>query len=260
VPLYNLNNYLLLFLFKIRGLFFMHTDSGNPLPSIATAVERADQNLLLNLLKNARVSVGHLRGRFISVPGYGGQITFSKFHARVETLYQKTLKPMQNKQNQYNKNSTSNVSIMFARGRGSIFINLILLPITIPAKAIGDAVCWASTPYPEVSEEEEKRIVPVLKWRKDIDAEFKRLVELSQNKIEHLASKSCTWKIAKHWDYFLNTRNACYNTHLNDQNTLQSMVKTRKRRAAFQPSMKDLPAAAALISDTLLTYAKYRNP
>jgi hypothetical protein len=242
----------------------MHTDSKNQLPSIATAVEGADQNLLLNLLKNGQVSVGHLRGRFISAPGYSGQITFSKFHARVEALYQNSLKPMQDRQNQYDKNSTSNVDVMPIRGRGGMFMNLVLLPITLPAKVIGDTICWASTPYPEVSEEEEKDIAPMLKWRKEIDSEFERLVEVSQNKIEHLSAKSCTWRVAKYWDSFLDTKNACQNIHPNDENTLQNMVETRKQRTALQPNMKQaseiLPAAAALLGDALITYAKYRNP
>lgn len=242
----------------------MHTDSRNQLPSIATAVEGADQNLLLNLLKNGKVSVGHLRGRFISVPGYSGQITFSKFLARVEALYQNTLKPMQDRQNQYDKNSTSNVDVMPVRGRGGIFMNLVLFPITLPAKVIGDAVCWASTPSPEVSEGEENEIAPMLKWRKDVDAEFERLVDGGQNKIERLAAKCCTWKVAKYWDSFLDTKSACQNIHPNDENTFQVMLETRKRRTALQPNVKEaskvLPAAAALIGDALLTYAKYRNP
>lgn len=242
----------------------MYTDSRNHPPSIVSTVENADQKLLLSLLQNAQVSVGHLRGRFISVPGYSGQITFSKFLERVENLYQETLKPMQDRQNQYDLNSTSNIDIMPARGRGGLFINLALMPITLPAKVIGDVVCWTTTPYPEVSEEEEKHIVPMLKWRKAIDAEFDYLVSTSQHKIECLAAKSCAWKIARYWDAFLNTEGACQNIHTNDENTLADMIETRKKRVALQPNMEIaqevFPAASALMGYALLTYAKYRNP
>ena len=242
----------------------MSIDSNNQIPSLVTTVENANPKLLLDLLKNAEVRVGHLRGRLIHVPGYRGPITFSEVFSRVESVYQGTVKPMQDRQTQYEKDSTSQVDVMPVKGRGGMVTNLFLLPITIPAKAIGDAVCWTKTPYPEVSEEEEKSISAMLKWRNEIDAEFNRLIEDGETQIEDRAEKSCNWKIVKSWDSFLDTESACKNTHTNDENTLANMVETRKKRVALQPTREVaetiLPAAAAAIGDAMLTYAKYQSP
>ena len=73
------------------------------IPCLITAVENANNELLLNLIQKAQVSVGHIRGRLISVPDYNGFITFSQFHDRIEKIYQRALKPMYDRYNQYKR-------------------------------------------------------------------------------------------------------------------------------------------------------------
>lgn len=248
----------------------MHTESNHLFPSLLTTVEKANKDVLLELLKNAKVSVGHWKGRLISVPGYRGHITFSKYFSRVEELYQETVQPMQRRQRQYDNDSSSNIDVMPIKGPRSGFINLALLPITLPARLIGDAICWASTPYPEISEEEEKQVRATLEWRKKVDTEFDHLFKFSQKDIEYRAAKSCRWTIIKCWDSFLDTQSAYKNIHIHDKRTLSNMVETRKKKIALQPALEAtrtvkeeaqeiLPTLGLLGSLALLTYAKYRT-
>lgn len=229
---------------------------------LTTTVEQADRNLLLRLLQNAQVSVGHMRGRLIAVPGYDGQITFSNFFARVESLYQERVKPMQERHEKYLKDSKSNIDVMPIKGPKANLLNIPLSVVTVPMKMVGDAYCYATTPFPEVSEDEEETFTSIIDWRKEIDAEFNRLVEKSQDKIDKQVTKHCcTWTIIKCWDTFLNTEGACQNKHTDDEAILTFMRENRINRANQpQVTKEELKNAAWEVGGNLLgAYIKHRQ-
>ena len=136
---------------------------------LSDVIKNTDRGELLNILNQAKVSIGHWNGRKIQVEGYSGQITFSEIAAQIEKHYQAAVQPMQLRQINYEKKSVSSFNPMFMSGKGTIFINLIFLPFTAPIKVAADLASWATTSYPEISEEEEKKIAPVLEWRKQVD-------------------------------------------------------------------------------------------
>ena len=223
----------------------MSTHSINPNHSLLKTVEKGTEQQLLQLLQNAEVSVGNLAGRLITVQGYNGHITFSQFFSRVEEIYQATVKPMQDRQKQYEKDSTSRLTTMpfraFRLNNVNNLLNLALLPISLPLKIIGDGRCYAMTNYPDVSEDEEKNISAILEWRRQIDIEFDRLVNSSQNEIDALAESSWKGKVVKYWDYFLDTKISCKNPHLYDQNILDNMVKSREsKKTTISGSIRSL--------------------
>lgn len=229
---------------------------------LTTTVEQADRNLLLRLLQNAQVSVGHMRGRLIAVPGYDGQITFSNFFARVEGVYQERVKPMQERHEKYLKDSKSNIDIMPIKGPKGNLLNLAILPITGTAKMIGDAYYQATTPFPEVSEDEDETFTSIIDWRKEIDAEFNRLVDQSQDKLDKQVAKyCCTGAIIKCWDTYLNTKGACQNKHTDDEAILTFMRENRINRAKQpQVTKEELVNAAWEVGGNLLdSYLKHRQ-
>ncbi|MFZ0566024.1 MAG: hypothetical protein WAM28_07560 [Chlamydiales bacterium] len=202
-------------------------------PAILDAVKNADQETLLNLLNNANVSVGHWNGRLISVPGYSGHITFSKFSSRVEEIYQETVYPMLEKFRLYiTKRIPMHLLLPIQK---PAFMNYFLLLFTVPRFLSG---FLESVPHPIVSENEEKEITDMLRWRVKIDTEFNRLVENSQGEVDRLATESCNWRIIKIWDSILNTRKACENTNKVDLQVLAKLVKARNNGELLPQRMK----------------------
>src|SRR3989338_8055057 len=128
----------------------------NEITSLKTIIMSADRETLSTLLENAQVDTGYLGGRKIRIEGYRGKCTFSEVAARIENLYLATMKPIQIRQKLYEKQSQADF-----RPR-----SLITLFLGLPIKLIADAVCWATTPYPEINQEEEKGATAALEWRK----------------------------------------------------------------------------------------------
>ena len=217
---------------------------------------------LLELLQGAEVSVGHWNGRRIQLPGFDKKETFSKVAGRVETLYQETLSPIQRRQKEYELNSKSGIDLMPIRGRHGLLVNLALAPMLAPLKLAGDAICWITTPYPQVSEMEEKEIKPVLQWRRQVDGILNSLYGRSQKEIDRQALNSCMGKVYRRWDSFLDRWSNWRNTHWKDESTFQTMIENRKNRAEVLSTSKsavEILAETVVVVDDLLTYAKYRR-
>lgn len=200
------------------------------LPSLSHKIKSADRNELLDLLKQAKVSVGHWNGRRICIEGYKGQMTFSEVARRVEDHYQAALEPMQLRQEKYKKESVSSFDPMPVRGKGGSILNILILPFTAPLKALADTACRMATPLPEVSRDEEKKIAPVLAWRRDVDSAMASLFAGSQNELNRRASRSCFGSAASAWDSFLDWRSDWRNSHLQDETTFAQMKQNRESR------------------------------
>lgn len=232
------------------------------LPALSHTIKSAGREELLSLLSQARVSIGHWNGRRIQVEGYKGQMTFSEVAAQLEHHYLAIVEPMQLRQQRYEKESTSGIDPMPVKGKGGMFLNLLLLPVTLPLKAIADAVCWATTPYPEVSRLEEKKIDSALKWRNLMDNQLDSLFEKSQNELDRWSSISWAGSIVRVWDAFLDQNSGWRNGYGQDAKVLETMVENRKQREKMQPNLKSPEESlktAARSLDELLTWSKFRS-
>lgn len=215
-------------------------------------VKYADKDLLLELLKNAKVSVGHLSGRKLYVPGYSGYITFSKFVSRIESVYQDNLKPMYDKEKQYEKEIFFKSQLSFNQAIDSILCPKIIFML------YNEACARFNTPLPKLSESETEEIEKTLQWRKDIDAGLNALIENSQTEIDLLAVESCNWKIIKSWDSCLNTSMVCKNIHVNDAKMLKAMGKTSIKPVALKQARKDTSKNTPVDTSEIISNAGLR--
>jgi hypothetical protein len=157
--------------------------------SLQESVKNATPEKILNLLKKANVSSGNLRGRWLSVPGYEGQMTFSQLASRVEEIYFTGIKPMRDKQ-----------------------------------PALFSKIMFCCSKTPKIKGDEKEDVLSILQWRKKVDAEFGHLFNKSQAVIDKHAAEFCPWQIIKAWDSFLDTPRTFRSPYLRDLNTFEKMT------------------------------------
>jgi hypothetical protein len=208
----------------------------NTSPVLSDYICTANSYQLLDLLKNADVSVGHFWGRLINVPGYRGSVSFTNFVKRVEEIYQVNVHSMQERQKEYEK------SIKSSGGPGGIGL------IT---SIIGSGIKWGLTPYPEISEQEEAIVASAIEWREGMDTEFKRLYITSQDKLDQMASEKCGYQVVQIWDSFLDTEKRFKSTSIKDKKTLEFMTTSRERHKKQATFARDaITLYSSIFSDT----------
>jgi hypothetical protein len=190
-------------------------------------VWNADPDELKQLLQQSTVKTGFWNGRRLEHPKYSGRVTFSQFASQVENLYLSKMGKIQLRQQKYLDQSQSHIDPMPISG-GRSMINLLFLPILLPYKLTADALCWIKTPYPEISEEEERELVPVLEWRQEIDALLDQKFDESQEEVNCKAMHSISGKVNKLWDKLFDRLSSWRNTNVDDEKILQFMKQNRQ--------------------------------
>lgn len=135
---------------------------------------------------------------------------------------------MQLRQKEYEEKTRSSMDD-YIKGPGPAGLKLLTLPLFLPMMVAVDVLKWANTPYPVISEREEKRVADTLIWRNKADFLLDSLFARSQQEIDRYASTSYVGSAARVWDSFLDQQSEWRNQHAEDEKTLRSMVRARKR-------------------------------
>lgn len=235
----------------------------NHIITLKETVQAANQDQLIDLLKKAHVTTGHLNGRHIHVQGYAGHATFTDFKGRVDEIYISTVNPMRQRVQDYvekvtvtNKDfhSSSMTPLLSLAG------NAVKAPFVIAGKAVNEL----TLPCPEMSEEEEALFTETLAWREKADSLIDRHFTQSQNEIDQIASKNLLGRIQKSWDRFLNPSSGWKNVEVEkDQKAFNFLAEVKKGRAEKAEKIEEGPDKAWELAETaaneLVEYYKYRS-
>lgn len=214
------------------------SENPNQSKSLRDSIYSANENEILDLLKQAQVTVGHLNGRHIHVRGYHTNtpslkelwnkkahfsdwikpgVTFTEIVQRVELIYNEKMGPMIEQVDQYLKETG------LKKGCSKWGLE-VPLSESMP-KYSG---LTKQKPYPQISLEDLKEIEATIAWRNEVDSHLETLYDKSRiwksSKSEGCFSRV---KITRAWDSFLNCSASWRKNHEVDHLKLNWLISVQ---------------------------------